>query len=388
MIDNLKAGVDWSEMYNDPRGGLWLAAKEGWYLPNQVLYRLDIEMQRNRVSCTPGMANGICVIPGLTEQFNSQYALSSFDQYFATRWGLLKFNGSSWQSFTTPKTLLSNLIYSLGTSPSGETYLSAEMTAQKTDGIMWTQTGGVQWLNPPIRFHTDGSLWDDGINGNYATGLDIDTYSAYWAAYGSIMTMGANGFKQWLPKDIGMERPSQYYSPQFMDIAIDRNDNVWATGWYNGTVMYDRTTWHLYYESDTTLPNDEYDRIFTDSKGRVWFGSWGMPNYGFSMYDGLQWRTFYSDQRPFIVFVYQFAEDQFGNVWIATQDGLLKYDGTAFTIYDASNSLLNTNIINAVSVDFANNLWVGTNSGLFIYNPAGRSSDHIRIALRSIPLYR
>ena len=98
------------------------------------------------------------------------------------------------------------------------------------------------------------------------------------------MTMGANGFKQWLPKDIGMERPSQYYSPQFMDIAIDRNDNVWATGWYNGTVMYDRTTWHLYYESDTTLPNDEYDRIFTDSKGRVWFGSWGMPNYGFSMY--------------------------------------------------------------------------------------------------------
>ncbi len=371
VIDNQKEGIGqlWSELWNDPRGGLWLSNSEGWYVPNQVLYRLDIEKRRRGETCTSWLPKGICEVPELTKQFNSQYAIDSNHQYFATRWGLLWFNGSTWQSIQTPKTLLSNVIYSLGTSPTGEVYLSAEMAIEKTDGIKWDSLGGTGWIDPEIKFKPDGSFWRDGIHGQYATGLDYDGYDALWAAYGTIMTQNSTGFKQWLPKDIGIQRQ---YGPQFMDIAIDKHERIWATGWYNGTVMYDRTNWHVYYSSDTTLPNNNYDRIYADSEDRIWFATnqWS-PNYGFTIFDGKQWKTYYSPQRYSISYVYQLAEDNFGNVWLATGGGLLKYDGSSFTIFDNSNSPLRTNKVYAVTVDLANNIWIGTTSGLYVYNPSG-----------------
>ena len=42
------------------------------------------------------------------------------------------------------------------------------------------------WLNPPVRFEPDGTYWDNGIDGHYATGLDFDSYGTEWAAYGDI----------------------------------------------------------------------------------------------------------------------------------------------------------------------------------------------------------
>jgi hypothetical protein len=162
MIENT---ASWREIWNDPRGGLWLSTRDGWYVPNQTLYRLDIEMLRRGERCSPWLPMGICPVPQLTRQFNSHYALNSSAQYFATCWGLLTFNGSTWKSIGIPKSLLSNVVYSLGTSPAGEVFLSAEMAIQKTDGIRWDSLGNQGWINPEIKFKPDGSLWRDGIAG-------------------------------------------------------------------------------------------------------------------------------------------------------------------------------------------------------------------------------
>ena len=58
------------------------------------------------------------------------------------------------------------------------------------------------------------------------------------------------------------------------------------------------------------------------------------------------------------------AIDRHGNKWIATQhNGLFRFDGTNWEIFDTSNSPLTTNMINHVFFDTDDNLWVSTNGG-------------------------
>ncbi|NMC47556.1 MAG: hypothetical protein GYA52_12090 [Chloroflexi bacterium] len=74
-------------------------------------------------------------------------------------------------------------------------------------------------------------------------------------------------------------------------------------------------------------------------------------------------------------------QDQYGLIWIATIDGLNKYDGKKFTIYkrNASEaySLIN-NTIRDVFEDSNGNLWIGTDGGLEKFNRADDSFTHYR----------
>ncbi|WP_448247407.1 EAL domain-containing protein [Thalassotalea agariperforans] len=65
------------------------------------------------------------------------------------------------------------------------------------------------------------------------------------------------------------------------------------------------------------------------------------------------------------------TQDQQGFIWIATQDGLNRYDGEHFVQYRKNNSDPNSiadNFIRKVFIDNTNTLWVGTENGLSKYN--------------------
>jgi diguanylate cyclase (GGDEF)-like protein/PAS domain S-box-containing protein len=70
-------------------------------------------------------------------------------------------------------------------------------------------------------------------------------------------------------------------------------------------------------------------------------------------------------------YVYSVAQDQQGFIWIATQDGLNRYDGENVVQYRHNSNKLNSiphNFIRKVFVDDKNTLWVGTQHGLSRYN--------------------
>ena len=66
-----------------------------------------------------------------------------------------------------------------------------------------------------------------------------------------------------------------------------------------------------------------------------------------------------------------FSQDSSGYIWIATQNGLNKYNGYEVINYwhdpSDTNSIL-SNDVNFVFTDSKNNVWVGTKAGLNIYN--------------------
>ncbi|MBK8484995.1 MAG: hypothetical protein IPL31_11810 [Saprospiraceae bacterium] len=75
------------------------------------------------------------------------------------------------------------------------------------------------------------------------------------------------------------------------------------------------------------------------------------------------------------------AEDQHGYLWVATKDGLNRYDGSGFKVYrndpDDPHSL-SENFISSVYVDSRNLLWVGTNSsGLELFDRKHEQFIHI-----------
>lgn len=69
--------------------------------------------------------------------------------------------------------------------------------------------------------------------------------------------------------------------------------------------------------------------------------------------------------------VVDIAEDKQGNMWFATHNGLNKYDGYEFTVYQHNEQdphSISSDIIRTCTVDKQGRLWIGTDEGLSYYN--------------------
>ncbi|MDN5287174.1 MAG: ATP-binding region ATPase domain protein [Mucilaginibacter sp.] len=82
--------------------------------------------------------------------------------------------------------------------------------------------------------------------------------------------------------------------------------------------------------------------------------------------------------------VYSITQDKLGFMWMATQDGLNRYDGNSFTVYhpiDKKPQSLRSNYIKATFIDRTGQLWIGGDQGLSLYNYATDSFlnyQHVR----------
>ncbi len=57
------------------------------------------------------------------------------------------------------------------------------------------------------------------------------------------------------------------------------------------------------------------------------------------------------------------AQTPDGYLWLGTEEGLVRFDGVRFTVFDRHTSGLLNNMIQALLVDHAHNLWIGTAGG-------------------------
>lgn len=64
--------------------------------------------------------------------------------------------------------------------------------------------------------------------------------------------------------------------------------------------------------------------------------------------------------------VLSFAQTPDGYLWFGTEEGLVRFDGVRFTVFDKHNSGLTNNEIRALHADHAGNLWIGAVDGSLV----------------------
>ena len=67
---------------------------------------------------------------------------------------------------------------------------------------------------------------------------------------------------------------------------------------------------------------------------------------------------------------YGIEQDSIGNLWIASEEGVMKYNSSIIKIYNTYNGLPETvnNRITAIYIDSNEKIWIGHASGICIYN--------------------
>jgi ligand-binding sensor domain-containing protein/signal transduction histidine kinase/AraC-like DNA-binding protein len=93
-------------------------------------------------------------------------------------------------------------------------------------------------------------------------------------------------------------------------------------------------------------------------------------------------RFYSSDREISNSMITKILQDKQGFIWIATEDGLNRFDGLKFKIYRSLRndpSALTSNFVSTLYTDKKGRLWVGCINGLMIYNPDNESFKEIRL---------
>lgn len=68
------------------------------------------------------------------------------------------------------------------------------------------------------------------------------------------------------------------------------------------------------------------------------------------------------------------VQDSLGFIWVGTKNGLSRYDGTSFKVFNQRNSAISSDDISSLKIDRKGHLWIGTiGGGVSIYNPVKNS---------------
>ena len=118
------------------------------------------------------------------------------------------------------------------------------------------------------------------------------------------------------------------------------------------------------------MPDNDVTCISIDESGNKWIGT---DRGGLVKFDGTDW-TVYNAILSGLPgnSISCIAIDDSDNKWIGTPKGLVKFDGTEWTVYNESNSDLPSNSIQGITVDAFGNKWIGTwKNGLAVFNEGG-----------------
>ena len=188
--------------------------------------------------------------------------------------------------------------------------------------------------------------------------------------------------------------------------TFDKYNNLWVTvsGLPNANVpfplvVYDGTNWTSFTLQNKLVSNTDIGDILIDNNGYKWMLS---LNNGIFVFNDNSTLSDQSDDQQILLstsensgnlptnLIYAIAEDDDGEMWIGTDDGLVIINNTTQIFEegvtakrivieqdDGFNYLLETEKITVIKVDGANRKWIGTASGgVYLVSADGQETIH------------
>ncbi|MEO8088283.1 MAG: two-component regulator propeller domain-containing protein, partial [Bacteroidota bacterium] len=253
--------------------------------------------------------------------------------------GYTHYDRQVWTNYDTASSQLLNTgVLGVVQDHTGNTWIGTNEGVIKYDGSTWT------------RWDTSNSA----LTNQYVNAITVDPDNAIW--------IGTN----FAPFKFDGTNWIDYFSnagSNISDVFVTDDGDVWMGSPGYGLNRFDRiSTWTIY----TPVSGGNFQAGALDKNGNVWYGGNGLNKW-----DGASWTMYTTaDGLPWN-FVTALAVDTNNILWIGTQLGLSKYDGTTFTNYLKQNSGLTGNYIGDIEVDAFNNKWIGTGSGISVFNEDG-----------------
>ncbi len=253
--------------------------------------------------------------------------------------GFTHFDRQVWEVYdTSSSAFLNSNVFSIAQDHSGNTWIGTSEGLIKFDGINWT------------RYDTSNS----GLTDQYINAVNVDADNSVW--------VGTNSG----PFKFDGATWTNYFSnagSHIQHIFNTADGDVWMTSPGYGLNRFDRNnTWTNYLPAGA----GGCHAGALDKNGNVWYGGNNLYKW-----DGNAWTTYTIANGLPWSFVTALSVDTNNILWVGTQNGLSKFDGSGFTNYFVSNSGLTANYISDIEVDVLNNKWIATSAGISVYNEGG-----------------
>ena len=138
-------------------------------------------------------------------------------------------------------------------------------------------------------------------------------------------------------------------------------DNLWIGTGGGGLVSLEINTGikTFYLQSNSGMPSNAVYSIVIGENGTKWIGT----DKGLVKTDGTNW-TVYDTSNSGLPSnrVSSICIEENDIKWIGTNEGLAEFDGINWTIYNTSNSALPDNQIHSIAIDDNGTKWIGANS--------------------------
>lgn len=316
------------------------------------------------VSGLSELSNGI-VKPINPGNFKDVYAVNYYsffkdDSYIwlSSNHGLIKI-GKEVQQFTQKNGLLNNEIWKIYRDKENNLWL-----ASKENGV--SKLASQQFFMYP---YNNGFL--PGIANKILQSKD----GRYWIGSDKGLTV-INGAKVDNYNRIDWQNASNNVTA----IAEDKTGNIWMSTGNEGLIKYSSKQFTRIKSNSNEKLNSIFD-IYIDTKGEILLGTKdGMAKVINGKIEQLKWPGVTNG------FVYNINQDNAGNYWIGTENGLFRWDGENISQYGEKHGF-EAKQVYEIRQGTKRELWIATNAGIYKYDnniftqiseSEGLSSNQIR----------
>ena len=287
--------------------------------------------------------------------------------------GIYRFDGNSWKTYVTDDIPGVNEPTFIATDNSGNTWFSTFYGLSCFDGKKWVlvnknitaatcfledKQGNLWFGSQNDVYRYDGTSWDIFSTGSYesrVTSIIQDNSGNIWVS--AMNYLYRFDGKTWTSFDVRNIFGVTQTNILVNSVMIDNQNIIWVAT-TNGVLHFDETNWQVFTTANG-LADNYIAGFIQDKSGSIW--AYGF-NSALNLYNGNSWQSFLQGDR-----IADIAQDRNGNLWLATDHGVIEYDGNNFQSFTTADGLLD-NSINVIIVDNNNDIWCGTDYGVNYYN--------------------